>query len=246
MKNKVAILALAVATGCSSTSSEAFDIKKLFTYNPSTDNWNISCGVDPGAIKKEGDTWIFKTSKNKCYKKGTKKITGTFHQRAEIATHDDKLPANEDGKYKFETLFTFKDNEFFWNNKFDIFQIHDGRDGCAPPLKVGFTKDSRLYIRADYKTGPGESCIRRSMYNLGSSKILRNGTEYKLKIIIDFDGKSGFDIEVYLNNKLEIQDRYVPPTTGFKSRHWFFKHGVYSRDIFNYELKSKFTLEQIN
>ena len=218
--------------------------------------WRTSCGVDPGSITRDGSTWTFKTSKNRCYKKGTTQIFGIFRQRAEIATHNHKLPPNVQGKYEFETMFTFKDNSFMWTEGFDIFQIHDGRDGCAPPLKVGFLGnrwDGTIRVKADYKTGPGESCIRDVMFKTGyqtrgsdTTKLLRNGvTQYKLNVVLDFDGEGGFDVEVYLNDILEIKDQYTPPETGYRSKHFFFKHGVYSKNIFDYKLISNMNMKRI-
>ena len=209
-------------------------------------DWNTSCGVDPGSITRDGNTWTFKTSKNKC-------SGGIFNQRAEISTHKHKLPPNVQGKYEFETMFTFKDNSFMWTEGCDIFQIHDGRDGCAPPLKVGFLRDGTIRVVADYKTGPGESCIRDVMFKTGyqtrgsdTTKLLRNGvTQYKLNVVLDFDGEGGFDVEVYLNDILEIKDQYTPPETGYRSKHFFFKHGVYSKNIFDYKLISTMNMKRI-
>ena len=100
-------------------------------------------------------------------------------------------------------------------------------------------------MRADYKTGDGESCVRNAIYNTGTTPILRNGIAYTLRILTDFDGAGSFDMSIYLNDLLEIQDTDTPPTTGFKSRYFYFKHGVYSQNIFDYELKSKFTLKEL-
>ena len=140
-----------------------------------------------------------------------------------------------------------------WTEGFDIFQIHDGRDGCAPPLKVGFLPNGTIRVRADYKTGPGESCIRDVMFKTGyqtrgsdTTKLLRNGvTQYKLNVVLDFDGEGGFDVEVYLNDILEIKDQYTPPETGYRSKHFFFKHGVYSKNIFDYKLISNMNMKRI-
>lgn len=123
---------------------------------------------------------------------------------------------------------------------------HDGRDGCAPPLKVGFWHDGTIRVKADYKTGPGESCIRDVMFKKGATKLLRNGvTKYKLTVLLDFDGKGGFDVEVYLNDILEIKDQYTPPKAGYRSKMFFFKHGVYSRNIFDYKLISTMNIKRI-
>ena len=79
------------------------------------------------------------------------------------------------------------------------------------------------------------------------TQIKRNGTEYKLNILVDFDGKSGFDIQAFLDNKLEINGKYSPPSGSkyFKSKYYFFKHGVYSKRMFDYELTSRISMKKV-
>lgn len=202
-------------------------------------DWSISCGVDKGAIVRKQDTWIFKTSKNKC--KG-----GTFKQRAEIKSNS-HIGLTVDAKYNFETTFKFESNFY---EKFDIFQIHDGRDGCAPPLKVTISSMGYIRLRSDYKTGPGENCVRDVMKSSGRGldRVLGDGTEQKLNVILDFDGKGGFDVEVYLDDKLQVTGEYkFEEGKGYiKSKDFYFKHGVYSKRIFEYQLTSKMSMMRID
>ena len=107
--------------------------------------WRVSCGADPGAITRNGGDWIFKTSRNHC-------PGGIFKQRAELSTQ--KVPPTHRGAYVFRTTIAFESRS---REKFSLFQIHDGRLGCAPPLKLDVLPGGQLQIISDVKTGPGES-----------------------------------------------------------------------------------------
>ena len=204
------------------------------------DGWRISCSVDKGSITGKDNNWIFRTSKNKC--KG-----GTFQQRSEINTKKAISPRLK-AKYNFQSIFSMQGGKYEFE-QFDIFQIHDGRDGCAPPLKVTVQGDGKLVLRSDYQTGSGEKCERDIMQSSGQSKnwIDRDGTEYKLNVVLYFDGKSGFDVQVFLNENLEVSGKYTPPKgKGYtQSKYFYFKHGVYSRNMFKYELKSTISMNLV-
>jgi len=213
----------------------------IYSKAPSKiEGWKISCSVDKGSITRKNGNWLFRTSKNKC--KG-----GIFKQRAEINSLK-AISARDKVKYNFQSIFSMNGGKYEYE-QFDIFQIHDGRDGCAPPLKVTVQGDGKLILRADYKTGSGEKCERNVLRSSGLSKnwIDLDGTEYKLNIILDFDGKSGFGVQVFLNDKLEVSGKYAPPKGKgyFQSKYFYFKHGVYSRNMFKYELKSNISMNLI-
>ncbi|WP_317958792.1 hypothetical protein [Phaeobacter inhibens] len=192
--------------------------------------WKVSCGADKGSITKQGKTRIFRTSANHC-------PGGIFNQRAEIST--DKVRPNHKGRYLFSSTISMTNTR---NDRFGIFQIHDGRHGCAPPLSVLVRSDGRFKLQADYKTGPGESCIRDVFrQNSTSVRFKRDGRPQKLEVLIDFLGGARFDVQVLLDGKLAAQGQYRPPEgDGFiASKHFYFKHGVYSQHMFNYELISQ-------
>lgn len=195
--------------------------------------WQVSCAVDKGAISKRGRTWIFTTSSNRC-------PGGVFSQRAEISS--DKISPTHKGTYRFSSNVSINSNS---DEKFAIFQIHDGRLGCAPPLMVRVQPSGHLTINGDYKIGsqPGENCVRNVLQKSGqsSARIRRDGTEYELDVILNFDGRSGFDVYVYLDDSLQIRGRYqFEPGKGyFVSKHFYFKHGSYSQNMFPYELVSR-------
>lgn len=221
-RNITSLLALVMLAGCMSG--------QVNQSNTPLNNWEISCGVDKGSIQKNGKTRIFKTSTNHC-------SGGVFNQRAEIKS--EKVSSNHIGKYQFSSTLSMVAGK---NEKFDIFQMHDGRDGCAPPLKVTVLPSGRFELRADYQTGPGESCIRDVFTQSTRSNVFfkRKGTTQQLDVLIDFLGKQSFSVQVYLDRILAAEGSYSPPKgKGFiTSKFFYFKHGVYSRQMFDYELIS--------
>lgn len=209
--------------------SSAFLWVSPATAQPLND-WNISCGVDKGAIVKKGRTWTFRTSSNQC-------TGGVFNQRAEIST--DRVKPTLKGAYLFRSYVTMTTRS---NEKYDIFQIHDGRDGCAPPLKVTVLSSGRILLASDFKTGPGESCVRGQLTNRTSKDpIRRDGTEQLLEILVDFDGNSGFEVTIWVDGVFQINGSYrLPANKGYmESKKFYFKHGVYSYRVFQYELISR-------
>lgn len=193
-------------------------------------SWSTSCSVEKGAITKRRGVYTFTTSKNLC-------SGGTYGQRAEITSK--KISPNTKGAYLFETNVAMTSDS---NEKFDIFQIHDGRDGCAPPLKVQVGKTGRIRLQSAVKLGPGEQC-RPETRTDGSSEIrlLRDGTEYQLRILIQFNGNGEFETTVWLNGEHVVNGYYERPTIpgAFMSENFYFKHGVYSKNMFEYEMTSR-------
>lgn len=192
--------------------------------------WNVSCGADKGAITKKGGVWTFRTSTNHC-------PGGMFSQRAEISTKHVKPTIK--GAYLFETHVAMTTGS---TQKFDIFQIHDSRHGCAPPLKVDIRADGRIELISDVKTGPGESCIRGKLSNqVSRDRLRRDGTEQNLKILIEFDGKGGFKTTVWLDGVQQISGWYHPSdrSDAWRPEKFYFKHGVYSQHMFDYVLTSR-------
>ncbi|MCU9837169.1 hypothetical protein OEZ49_05280 [Ruegeria sp. WL0004] len=195
--------------------------------------WKVSCGTDPGALVKKGRTYFFKTSSNHC-------PGGIFNQRSEIAT--DHMNAGRAGTYLFSTYVAVTSPS---TEKFSIFQIHDGRHGCAPPLKINVLPSGQLTFDSEYKIGskPGNDCRKVSslMGKKSAVRIKRDGTEYKLDVVVDFDGRGGFEVFVAVDDRPQIEGRYSPPEGQgyFKSQKYFFKHGSYSLNVFPYTLVSR-------
>lgn len=192
--------------------------------------WKISCGVDNGSITKRAGIWTFQTSSNHC-------PGGVFRQRAEISTRH--IRASHKGAYLFESFITMTTST---TEKFDVFQIHDGRDGCSPPLKVTVLRSGQIELTSDVKTGPGESCIRGKLgTGISHGRIRRDGTEQKLEVLIDFDGTGAFNAVVTLDGVVQISGRYEPSPLpqAFLPQQYYFKHGVYSYNVFSYVMQSR-------
>lgn len=189
--------------------------------------WSTSCGADSGAIDRDGRTWSFGPSKNYC--------DNFFAQRTEIST--EPVSPTHAGSYLFTTTVSFRNDE---PEEFSIFSIHDAREGCAPPFQLYVKPDGRLWPVSDIKTGPGESCIRGYIGNgLSKGKLNRDGTPQELKILVTFDGIGAFDITVWVDNQVQVQGRYSGQDGAYRSKKFYFKHGVYAQNKFNFELVSQ-------
>ena len=158
-------------------------------FGPLND-WDISCGADQGSITKSADTWIFKTSDNYC-------SGGTFNQRAEINTEN--YSTRREGDFLFSSNVAMTAPR---NNEYSIFSIHDGRNGCAPPLQLFVRPDGRMYISSDVKTGPGESCVRGSIGGTSPDQVLRDGTEQLLQVLEQMDEKLQSNVVLCHNDLL--------------------------------------------
>ena len=56
--------------------------------------------------------------------------------------------------------------------------------------------------------------------------------------------KSSFKVTVYLDDKLEAEGNIIQLKKDyFKSKYYYFKHSLYSQNLFNYELNSKMQME---
>lgn len=198
------------------------------TYSP-LNKWSISCGADNGSIryKRSEDVWTFKQSKNYC-------SGGFFKQRSELTS--DSVSPRLKKSYLFESNITFSSQS---NEPFSIFQLHDGRDGCAPPASILVNENGNIFITSDVKTGPGENCIRGTLGNVSKDIVKRDGTEQNFRVLFDFDGQGGFVVSVWLDGKLQITDKYIPVKEAYTSSKYYFKHGVYSKNVFNYVMTSK-------
>ena len=191
--------------------------------------WTVSCGADPGSVEKHGNVRTFITSRNHC-------PGGIFHQRAEIAS--DPISPTQKGAYLFKTTVSMKTAS---TEKFGIFQIHDARLGCAPPLVIYVYPDGRLNLTSDIKTGPGESCIRGALNNrFSKSRLRRDGTPQELSVLVEFNGEGGFKATLFLDGKQQVSGWYDPSKqpAEFRSKKFYFKHGVYSQHMFDYVMTS--------
>lgn len=195
-------------------------------------SWKTSCGVDSGSIKKSGSTYTFRTSKNHC-------AGGIFNQRAELTSSN--ISVGSKATYRFSTTLEMRSKS---KEPFIVFQVHDGRNGCSPPLSLRWGSGGALSFDSDYTKGKGMSgCVEnRSLRNAGyrGPSLKRDGTPYKLQVSLAFDGNGGFDVSASVNGKPSISGNYSPPEDPqfLRSKRFYMKHGVYSRNLFDYELKS--------
>ena len=232
------------------------DKETVFQIEGSFD-WKIDCGVDEGEISKEGNIWTFKAGKNQCT--GEKWYSGEelkIHDanmakiRTEIKTVKEFSP-RINTTFKFESMIKINSTD---QEPIKIFQIHDRRADCAPPLMIVLNEDNKLNWWSDYaiknKNSEFPNC-EEVIFNEGKTTIYRNGKEFKLTLNINFDGKGNFETMVFLDDKLEISGRYEIPKDGMKkrcknengktvcknekvnylrSKKFIFKHGIYSRN----------------
>lgn len=195
-------------------------------------SWETSCRVDKGSIKRQSGAYIFKTSKNHC-------SGGIFNQRAELSSSS--ISISRKASYVFQSQVSMQSNS---SEPFIIFQIHDGRIGCSPPLSLRWNSGDRLQFDSDYTQGKGmagcvsNSKLRQAAYR--GQRLKRDGTLYDLQVRLDFDGDGGFDVEVSIDEKKSIAGAYRPSSNpGFvKSKRFYMKHGVYSQNMFTYEMRS--------
>lgn len=195
----------------------------------SLNNWQVSCGADPGSVRRVGGAWEFRTSSNHC-------PGGTFNQRAEINTGN--FPTNRAGSFLFRSNVSISTPT---SREFSIFSIHDGRDGCAPPLQLFVQPNGRMYVATAVKTGAGESCVDGRLGRVSPNIIRRDGSEQELEVLVNFDGNGGFDVTIMLDGKVQISGSYAAPesSNAIVSERFYFKHGLYSRTVFDYVMISR-------
>lgn len=195
-------------------------------------SWETSCGVDRGSIERKSGTYTFRTSSNHC-------TGGIFTQRAEINTDD--ISIRKAGVYVFETTLAMTSAS---KEDFVFFQIHDGRDGCSPPLSVRWKGNGRFGFDSDYTRGQGMAgCVEnRTMRDAGFSgtALKRDGTSYQVQVQLAFDGAGGFDVSVLIDGAVAISGPYRPSNdpSFVPARRFFMKHGVYSKNMFDYVMTS--------
>jgi hypothetical protein len=194
--------------------------------------WQTSCGVDAGAINHVKDTYVFHNSSNHC-------SGGIFHQRAEL--NSTNISVTSRITYVFETKMSMKTSG---DNDFILFQVHDGRMGCSPPMSLRWTGGNTLRFDSDYTRGKGMGgCfenwgLRNAIYD--GQTLKRDGTTYDLAVTVAFEGKGSFDVTVRIDGAVALSGKYEPSSDPqfLTSKRFFMKHGVYSQDRFEYEMRS--------
>lgn len=203
-------------------------------WRPVSAGWKISCGVDRGSIvRKSSTSYVFKNSSNKCVSRGT------YNQRAELSGL--YFSAQKSVSYQFAATVQM---ETATSEKFTIFQVHDGRGSCAPPLKIHWNPNNTLSFYSSYSLDKGaHDCVENAALvkqRYTGPRLRRDGTAYKLQVIMNFDGDGGFSADVYIDGKKSLSGNYTPPndTRFFRSNRFYFKHGIYSKNQFPYQFIS--------
>lgn len=126
------------------------------------------------------------------------------------------------------------------NNKFTLFQIHDSRHSCAPPLKLDWTSNNKLtFVSAYAPKDRSNNCVQnRAMESarFKGNRLRRDGTKYKLDIILDMHGAGPFDVTVFIDGQPVISGKYNPSNNPkfFVSKRYYMKMGVYSKNTWDF------------
>ncbi|WP_267139398.1 hypothetical protein [Anianabacter salinae] len=194
--------------------------------------WDTSCGVDAGALSRSGADYVFRTSKNKC-------TGGIYLQRSEIFS--DNIRIDSPATYLFETTMSFRASQ---PEDAVVFQIHDGRNGCAPPMSLRWRGNGELSFDSDYTRDQGmQGCTPNQQMRSArftGPRLVRDGRAYAMRVFLTFDGQGGFAVQVAADGRAVLQGAYVPPADPafVRSSRFYMKHGVYSQRMFDYEMRS--------
>ncbi len=220
------ILTAVIAVAVGATASYAAEGRRVSL------GWQTACGVDPGGISRSGGAYVFHKSSNHC-------SGGIFKQRSQVSSGN--IPVNSQVSYAFDTTVSMKASQ---SNDFILFQIHDGRLGCSPPMSLRWTGSNTFRFDSDYTRGKGMAgCVEnRGLRGAGyhGPSLRRDGTPYHLHVTLAFDGQGGFDVSVQINGRGVLSGRYQPSSDPqfISSKRFYMTHGVYSQKPFDYEMRS--------
>ena len=110
------------------------------------------------------------------------------------------------------------------------------------PLKFTVLSSGRMVMVSWISRNGGKKCIRQNLSSdVSRRKIKRDGTEHELEVLVRFDGKGGFAVTVWIDGAKQISGRYKKPkmSGAFRSKYFYFKHGVYSPSTFSYKMVSR-------
>lgn len=111
-------------------------------------------------------------------------------------------------------------------------------------MSLRWTGRNTLRFDSDYTRGKGMAgCfenwgLRNAIYD--GQPLKRDGTTYDLAVTVAFDGKGSFDVTVRIDGAVALSGKYEPSSDSqlLTSKRFFMKHGVYSQDRFEYEMRS--------
>ena len=221
--------------------NDVFARQKYFGSPKKITDWTMQCSTKANkeAVLDNYPTYIFRPVKNTC--RTNSAARSQIKSRKAIST-------SVTSSYNFQSIFSITDKSIY-KERFDFFSIQDGRETCAPPFVLSIESNGILNIRGDYKVGKDKQCIRNVLNkkSFSSLEIKRDGTKYKLNIIIQFNGDGSFSTLVYLDDKRQFEANYTQPTENnyFVSKYFAFRHGVRSNNIFDYVLESKISMKLV-
>ncbi|MGV2069041.1 hypothetical protein ACQZ5K_26540 [Agrobacterium sp. 22-226-1] len=195
-------------------------------------SWRNSCDADRSAIEQTGSGYVFRPAVNRC-------AGGFFKQRAEITS--EKVSITRPARYVLSSRVSMTSKA---SEPFIFFQVQHEGFKCSPPLSLRWLGNGKLSFDSDYVTVPGnpqcpENGDMRSARHQGQV-LKRDGTQYEVSIALVFDGDGAFDAVVSVNGRPVLSGKYDPPRDAkfVRSKSFYFKHGVYSRRMFEYEFRS--------
>lgn len=205
-------------------------------------SWRVSCD---SKVERVENGFRFVTNDNTCTKNG--KITGTYKQRNEINTN--AISRTTRASYIFESKISITSDSSIPGK---IFQVHDATlPGCSPPLSVEVgTHYISLASAYKYTVQEGDPiCLPRKLHDKERGyesrepiSFPRDGREHQFKVKVDFKGNEHFYVTVWLDDEEVIAGAYLPDVNApdfMHSKGFYFKHGLYSASIFEYEMISK-------
>lgn len=195
--------------------------------------WETSCEPDRGSISRSRKVITFRTSSNNC-------VGGIFNQRAEL--HSKFISVNRRITYMFESTISMQTDS---REGFIFFQVHDGRNGCSPPMSLRWRENNTLSFDSNYTRDQGmDGCVvNHELQNARFSgpRLRRDGTPFNFRAILEFDGDGNFDITVFIDGVQVLGGHYQPSDdpSFVASPRFYMKHGVYSQFVWPYEMRSE-------
>jgi len=258
MKLLSTLTAASILVGCNSTIPTANPpVSSPFGKVINTGNFGkftnkYRCSGNSPAIVDDG-TIIFSPAKNKC---------GTNKQRSEI--NGPAMSQNDVKKVVLTANLSFKADTEMLDEKGRaistagrLFQVASNPDcpkGQTGTPAASFLIDDygKTKTQSGYQHNPipawkgahkTKSCsnnrVKRLTRTDGQTVIPKDGTPFDLKIEFDFKGKGNFDYLVYMDGKRIDAFSYVRPATARNTKEFKIKFGMYSREMFDYELVVK-------
>ena len=198
--------------------------------------WEPTCaGFGSGMLEWSRKLTTFRASQKHCSNASSRQ-----HNRLRTAP----FPASRAVTYMFESNISFQSTS---RQSFVLFQVHAGRatGDCAPPMSLRWQGNNTFSFDSDYNSrAETDRCVEnRQMRNARYSgpRLRRDGTEYKLQVRLDFDGKGGFRARVLVDGAAVLEGTFGRPANlpFAVPREFRFNHGVFSNRVWPFEMQSR-------